>query len=82
MLLNYRALNEKLVVYPNNGLFNLEAQNNATVTVFDMLGKEIATQKITVGTATINLSSFTAGIYFAKITTENNQTQTIKLIKK
>ena len=46
-----------------------------------MLGKEIATQKITVGTATINLSSFTAGIYFAKITTENNQTQTIKLIK-
>lgn len=73
----------KVSVYPNpsNGLFNLEAQNNATVTVFDMLGKQIATQKITVGTATINLSSVTAGIYFAKITTENNQTQTVKLIK-
>ncbi|GEM_PF-2955216 len=71
-------------VYPNpsNGIFNLEAQNNATVTVFDMLGKQITSQKITVGTATLNLSSVTAGIYFAKITTENNQTQTVKLIKK
>jgi len=73
----------KVSVYPNpsNGVFNLEAQNNATVTVFDMLGKQIVTQKITVGTATVNLSSFTAGIYFSKITTENNQTQTVKLIK-
>jgi len=70
-------------VYPNpsNGVFTVEAQNNATVTVFDVLGKQIASQKITVGTATLNLSSFTAGIYFAKITTENNQTQTVKLIK-
>jgi len=70
-------------VYPNpsNGVFNIEAQNNATVTVFDVVGKQIVTKKIAIGTATVNLSNFTAGVYFAKITTENNQTQTVKLIK-
>jgi len=70
-------------VYPNpsNGIFNIEALTNATITVFDMVGKQVSTQKETIGTATVNLSSFTAGVYFAKITTENNQTQTVKLIK-
>jgi len=70
-------------VYPNpsKGVFNIEAQNNATIEVFDMLGKQIITQKVAIGTATVNLSSFTAGVYFAKITTEDNQTQTVKLIK-
>jgi hypothetical protein len=46
-----------------------------------MVGKQIITQKVAIGTATVNLSSFTAGVYFAKITTEDNQTQTVKLIK-
>jgi streptogramin lyase len=70
-------------VYPNpsNGIFNIEALTNATITVFDMVGKQVSTQKVAIGTATINLSSFTAGVYFAKITTEDNQTQTVKLIK-
>jgi hypothetical protein len=74
---------EGFVIYPNpsNGVFNIEALNNATLTVYDMPGKQVATQKITIGNTTLNLSSCAAGVYFAKITNENNQTNTIKLIK-
>jgi sugar lactone lactonase YvrE len=74
---------EGFVVYPNpsNGVFNIEALNNANLTVYDMTGKQVATQKITIGNTILNLSSCTAGVYFAKISNENNQTNTIKLIK-
>jgi sugar lactone lactonase YvrE len=77
------TLLEGFTVYPNpsNGVFNIEALNNANLTVYDMTGKQVATQKITIGNTTLNLSSCTAGVYFAKITNENNQTNTIKLIK-
>jgi streptogramin lyase len=77
------TLLEGFVVYPNpsNGVFNIEALNNANLTVYDMTGKQVATQKITIGNTTLNLSSCTAGVYFAQITNENNQTNTIKLIK-
>jgi len=70
-------------VYPNpsNGVFNIEAPTSATITIYDMIGNQVSTQKAAIGTATVNLSSFTAGMYFAKITAENNQTQTVKLIK-
>mgnify|MGYP003450391556 FL=1 len=74
---------EKISVYPNpsNGIFNIENEGSTIIEIFDILGNQITTQKANVGTTMVDLNGFTAGIYFAKITTENNQTQTVKLIK-
>jgi len=74
---------EKISVYPNpsNGIFTIENEGSTTIEIFDILGNQITTQKATVGTTMVDLNGLTAGIYFAKITTENNQTQTVKLIK-
>lgn len=73
----------KISVYPNpsNGIFNIENEGSTTIEIFDILGNQITTQKANVGDTMVDLNGFTAGIYFAKITTENNQTQTVKLIK-
>ena len=74
---------EKISVYPNpsNGIFTIENEGSTTIEIFDILGNQITTQKANVGTTMVDLNGFTAGIYLAKITTENNQTQTVKLIK-
>ena len=74
---------EKISVYPNpsNGIFNIENEGSTIIEIFDILGNQITTQKANVGDTMVDLNGFTAGIYFAKITTENNQTQTVKLIK-
>ena len=74
---------EKISVYPNpsNGIFNIENEGSTIIEIFDILGNQITTQKANVGTTMVDLNGFTAGIYLAKITTENNQTQTVKLIK-
>lgn len=74
---------KKISVYPNpsNGIFNIENEGSTIIEIFDILGNQITTQKANVGTTMVDLNGFTAGIYLAKITTENNQTQTVKLIK-
>lgn len=74
---------EQISVYPNpsNGIFNIENEGSTIIEIFDILGNQITTQKANVGTTMVDLNGFTAGIYLAKITTENNQTQTVKLIK-
>ena len=74
---------ENISVYPNpsNGIFNIENEGSTIIEIFDILGNQITTQKANVGDTMVDLNGFTAGIYFAKITTENNQTQTVKLIK-
>ena len=71
------------IVYPNpsNGIYTITADANTTVEIFDIVGKLILSQKNTMGQATINLSQYTAGMYLAKITNQNNQTKTVKLIK-
>lgn len=75
--------NSLIKVFPNpsNGIFNIENEGSTTIEIFDILGNQITTQKANVGTTMVDLNGFTAGIYLAKITTENNQTQTVKLIK-
>lgn len=73
----------KLSVYPNpsNGVFNIEIEDNGSIQVYDLVGKQIMNKNIQSGNSTINLSSFSQGIYFLKITNDLNQTKTVKIIK-
>ena len=71
-----------LSVYPNpvtNGVFNITTDANAerTVTVFDVLGKQVL--KTTTSDSSINVSSLNAGVYMVQIT-EEGKTATKKLV--
>ena len=71
-----------LSVYPNpvtNGVFNITTDANAerTVTVFDVLGKQVL--NVTTSETSINVSSLNAGVYLVQIT-EEGKTATKKLV--
>jgi hypothetical protein len=71
-----------LSVYPNpvkNGVFYINTDANAerTVTVFDVLGKQVFNTKTSENA--INVSSLTAGVYMVQIT-EEGKTATKKLV--
>src|SRR5690554_2976858 len=69
----------KLYPNPSTGEFFLSSnQQTVSIAVFDTLGKEIYSQN-NVGQS-IDLSNLPKGIYFAKITNENNSSKTQKLI--
>jgi len=71
-----------LSVYPNpvkNGVFFINSDANAerTVTIFDVLGKQVL--NITTSQSAINVSSLNAGVYMVQINEEGN-TATRKLV--
>ncbi|WP_394775450.1 LamG-like jellyroll fold domain-containing protein [Flavobacterium sp.] len=72
-----------LKVYPNpsSSAFFINSDTNGTAVIFDILGKTIQTQKVNSGTTALNLGSIPNGIYLLKITNENNQSKTVKLVK-
>lgn len=74
----------KTAVYPNpsNGIFSLNTDARATIVVYDLNGKIIKSENINTGNTNFNLNSSPNGIYLLKITHDNNQVETIKLIKK
>ncbi len=66
---------------PTNGKVTVEA--NATegeVTVFDMMGKQVAVAPLRDGRAELDLSACAQGVYMTRITSEAG-TSTIKLVK-
>ena len=73
----------KLTVYPNpsNSIFNIDIDANANIELFDITGKKLISQKIVFGTTELDLSNYNTGIYLLKVTNENNQSKTVKLIK-
>jgi Secretion system C-terminal sorting domain/Pregnancy-associated plasma protein-A/GEVED domain len=72
------------VVYPNpsNAIFNIDTDSNATIEIYDVIGKKLKTDKIETGKSQLDLSSYYNGIYFLKITNEKNKTRTVRLVKK
>ena len=72
----------EVIVYPNpsTGIFNIAIQEDANITVNDMLGKVIYTNKVKAGNNTIDISNYQSGIYLLSVTTENGSV-TKKLIK-
>ncbi|MBC7495264.1 MAG: T9SS type A sorting domain-containing protein [Flavobacterium sp.] len=75
--------NSKVVVYPNPSasIFSIETEANVTAELFDILGHKLQSNKFSTGTTPLNLSGYSGGIYFLKITNEINQTKTIQLLK-
>jgi hypothetical protein len=73
----------KVTVYPNpsNSIFTIAINNNATIEVCDIVGKQIFSKNLFTGENIIDLDAYEKGIYLAKITNQDNQTKSIKLIK-
>lgn len=70
------------VIFPNpsKGVFTVSNLNEeSTIVVFDVLGKKIYEQKI-VNNASITLNNVAKGVYFAKISSNENEFKTIKLV--
>ena len=54
--------------------------NNATITVYDVLGKRVFTNKYDALTASIDVSKWNSGVYLIRISTDN-MTQTKRFVK-
>ncbi|WP_445752727.1 NHL domain-containing protein [Polaribacter sp.] len=78
----HQALKFEIYPNPSNGVFNIKNfTGNTFIEVFDIYGKKILFYEVNSGKSILNLSNYASGIYFVKFTNENNQTNTIKLIK-
>jgi trimeric autotransporter adhesin len=75
--------NSKLSIYPNpsNAIFNITIDSNATIEVYDLVGKQILAKKIELGTSQIDMSNYNTGMYLLKVTNADNQTKTMKIVK-
>jgi len=74
----------EVYLYPNpsNGLFNIVADADMTMTVLNVIGKTVLTAPVYNGINTYELKNQPAGIYFVKLNGEGRQEQTIRLIIK
>ncbi|MFP9116031.1 T9SS type A sorting domain-containing protein, partial [Flavobacterium sp. RHBU_3] len=74
----------KLEVYPNpsTGIFSIKANNYGSITAFDLVGKTVATIRITPGVNNIDLTKCEEGVYLLQYTSENNDHRIIKVIKR
>jgi uncharacterized repeat protein (TIGR01451 family) len=77
--------NADFVFYPNpvSDLVTITVKNNsaiANITVYDILGKMVVSQKPTtaLSTQTVDLSALSKGVYLLEVTTESN----LKVVKK
>lgn len=71
-------------VYPNPTKNNWNIKSNTTIssiTVYDILGKQVSTLAPNASNAEISTDNITAGIYFARIDGINGSSKTVKLIK-
>jgi hypothetical protein len=77
------AFEKNISIYPNpnNGYFTIEAKEEETVKVFDLVGKLIYTSNLTIGKNNIDISSYKAGIYVLYTINGTGQTSALKLIK-
>ncbi|MCX6190252.1 MAG: T9SS type A sorting domain-containing protein [Bacteroidetes bacterium] len=73
--------------YPNPTtdylILRIEEYNNPDLSyqLFDINGKILDTHKITIGETTIAMSNFVAGTYILKITNNNQEVKSFKIIK-
>jgi sugar lactone lactonase YvrE len=77
---NYTFTN--LVGYPNpaKNTFTIAIQENATATVYNLLGKAVVSKTLISGENTIDTAKLTNGVYIVTIQNENGA-QSIKLVK-
>jgi Secretion system C-terminal sorting domain len=69
---------------PNNGTFTVAINNDsfekATLNMYDVLGKKILNQDLFAKETTIKTDNLAKGVYFAKITTSDNEVFTKKIV--
>lgn len=67
---------------PNNGVFNLEfaTSSDRQIEIINVLGQLIKSNTVITSTASIDISSFADGIYYAKVISENKLT-VLKIVK-
>ena len=72
-----------LKIYPNpsTGIYNIVIDGNTTIEAYDFVGKQILHKKIISGTSQLDISNYNSGIYLLKVTNENNQSKTVKVVK-
>lgn len=66
---------------PSNGIFNIEIDQEGIIEVFDIIGKKVKQNNLSIGDNKLDLSQTENGIYVAKVTNSYKQTKTIRLIK-
>jgi alpha-tubulin suppressor-like RCC1 family protein len=77
------ADNDEYHVYPNptNGIINIQAKNNYSLTIYDITGKQMLSYQPTNGlNSTFDISNLPNGVYYLKLQSDNYY-QTKKIIK-
>jgi hypothetical protein len=73
-------------VYPNptSNVWNIDTNNTniQTVEIFNTLGRLVKSIEVNASEISIDANDFASGIYFAKINSQNSNSNTVKLIKK
>ncbi|WP_219009557.1 T9SS type A sorting domain-containing protein [Aquimarina litoralis] len=77
--------NNSIKIYPNpvnDGVINLPAiaNNNSTIKIFNILGKEVASTKLTNTSTILNVSNFAPGVYLVQLLENNKRISTDKLV--
>ena len=71
-------MNVVLVPNPTTGILNVQVEKPSTVSIYNSLGTEVMSAVVVDVNGTLDLSSFSAGIYLVKIDSGSNvTTQTI-----
>jgi len=72
-------------VYPNpvNNVLNVSiSENNTSISIFDIVGKNVAEMNLVNGKNTLNIENLNPGVYFYSIKRNGNVIETKKLIVK
>nr|WP_315247071.1 sugar-binding protein [uncultured Flavobacterium sp.] len=79
---NSNSLSEfKVFPNPTTGIINIDTLQNTTVQVYDFTGKKVLEKQITVTNNQIDISNQIAGIYLLKLSAEDGQYKTVKVVK-
>lgn len=75
---------KNISVYPNPANENIvvKSENIQTVEIFNTVGMKLYSQETNANELNINVSDFTNGVYFIKVTDDNNNTVITKFVKK
>lgn len=67
---------------PTSGLVTIAGKGISNIVITDVLGKQVANTNFTsVESATIDMSSYNAGVYLVKVTNANGNASTIKVVR-
>jgi hypothetical protein len=78
---NLNTSNVSIYPNPSNGLFNVKVEQNCKLNVIDIAGKSIFQGELSNAVNTVDLSKVQAGMYFFKISSENNSSIQRVIIK-